>query len=148
MDEFGNAADSRYQIKYPPQSAGRPPELTPVDHENIVNAYKHTIVLSNVAGLCRRDKATIKRWLDRGFKDVTQGITSDYAQFYIDVKNVLSIIKIQYEQALLAGNEGWQAIAWYLERCARSDYGRDNDLIEEILRNFEDLKKAQEKRDA
>jgi len=127
---------------------GHPYELTPKDHANIVAAYKNTIVLSNVAGICRRHKETIKRWLDKGSEDILAGKESLFATLYADVKEVLAELKLKHEQELLQGGNGWQAIAWYLERCAYADYGRESELIREIKEDFDKLKELWEKKDA
>ncbi len=134
-------------IQYEQRKPGHPYELTREDHTNIVNAYKETIVLSNVAGLCGRHEQTIKRWLEQGSEDILEGKNTIFSQFYTDVKKALGVFKVKYEKLLLLGGDGWQAIAWYLERCARKDYGRDNDLIAEIYEDFKKIKAIQEKKD-
>ncbi len=120
---------------------GRPCEYSKEDHVKIVEAFKHTIVLSNVSGQVRRDRDTIKAWLQRGKDDLKEGNYTELAQFFLDVKETISSTILALEQRLLNGDEkGWQRVAWYLERCARQDYGADAGIIEDILKEFADLK--------
>lgn len=129
----------------PVYSSGRPCEYNAADHAAIVEAFKHTIVLSNVAGQVRRHKDTIKAWLQTGNDDLKAGRKTDFAQFFIDTKSALSETIRQLEQKLLYGDDkSWQRFAWYLERCAREDYGADGGIIGEIKEEFELIKKDRE----
>lgn len=127
---------------------GRPCEYNADDHAAIVEAFKHTIVLSNVAGQVRRTKDTIRSWMKRGENDIKEGKDTEIARFFVDVKQALSGTIRNLEQKLLYGDDkSWQRFAWYLERCAREDYGADAGIIEEILEEFKKMKEAQEARD-
>ena len=121
---------------------GRPCEYNAKDHAAIVEAFKHTIVLSNVAGQVRRTKDTIRSWLKRGKKDLDEGIDSEIARFFVDVKESVANTIRGLEERLLNGDETrWQRFAWYLERCAREDYGADGGIIAEIKAEFDEIKK-------
>ena len=125
---------------------GHPCEYNKEDHDKIVEEFGKTIVLSNVAGIVRRDRDTIKRWLAKGKADLHEGNCTEISQFYVDVKNAIAKTIRGLEDRLLHGDEArWQRIAWYLERCAREDYGADAGIIEDILEEFKHLKENMEK---
>lgn len=136
-----NVISYRNSIMYS-NGPGHPCEYNAKDHAKIVEQFRHTIVLSNVAGVVERDKDTIKRWLAKGKADIDAGVCSEIAQFYIDTKKALAENIRKLEERLLNGEvNGWQRIAWYLERCARQDYGHDAGVIEDILEEFKEIKK-------
>ena len=123
---------------------GRPLEYSQEDHDNIVEAYKHTLTLGVVAGLVGRDDDTIKGWLKRGRADVLAGNDTPLARFFGDVKRAQANSKLIREQMLMKGVDNWQRIAWLLERTCREHYGADAGIIQELKDEFELIKAKME----
>ena len=131
-------------VPYPPK-VGRPNAFSKEDHANIIEVAKHTLVLNNIAGKVGRDRKTIINWLERAEKEHKEGLETEFAQFFLDFKNAVSDFIMTLETRLLHGDEQrWQRLAWYLERTARDDYGQDSWIIQEIQKNIEALKAANE----
>ncbi len=119
---------------------GRPAEFSKKDHDNIVAAYDKTIVLSTIAGLVRRDKDTIRAWLERGKDDLKKGIESEYVQFFLDTKEAKAKKIADLLHRIESGIDKWQAVAWILERCAREDFSINGDELKDMTSTLERLK--------
>lgn len=124
-----------------PNLGGRPHELTEDVAKKIVAHYKKTIVLRNVAGHVRKHPDTIKTWLRSGELDIFAGKETKFSRFYLDVKEARAAKIKELEDSLLAEEpmKNWQRIAWYLERCAREDYGIHGDIYDDLKQQIIDV---------
>jgi hypothetical protein len=123
-----------------PTGGGRYLEFTPQEGAKIVELYKKTLVLTVIAGLVRHDPETIKGWINRGRDDHLSHKDTDIAQFFREVKEARAQKINDIEQELLSRPKNWQALAWYLERTTRGEFGINADMDEQIANLHKQLK--------
>lgn len=128
-------------------SAHRAIEFSQEDYDNIVAAFKKTLVLTTVAGLCKRHRQTIDRWLKHGEADLLDNKDTPFSQLYIKVKEAVAYRILELEERLLRDPEGWQRIAWVLERTVRRDYSVYGEIWDDFERKLQELIVKQMERD-
>lgn len=114
-------------------------QCTQQDIDNIIAAFKKTIVLGTVAGLVKRHRETIDRWLKWGAEDLLCEKDTPLSQLYVAVKEQVSLKIIELEQQLLANPEGWQRFAWMLERTVKRDYSVYGDMWKDFEQKLNEL---------
>lgn len=104
---------------------GRKTKLTPDlirDAEKLVSAGNYVETVCDYLGI---GKTTWYRWLERGEK-ARKGI---YREFRDAIKKAEARAEIRAVNGILsAGQDNWQALAWYLERRHHEKWGRKDRL--------------------
>lgn len=70
---------------------------------------------------------TVNSWMKQGESDMEADIESIECRFYMNVKHAYAVfIKNCKNIIIKGGNNGWQGVAWWLERT-NTMFARDND---------------------
>lgn len=102
--------------------AGRPTKISPEICEDIVKYIKagnYPEVAASLAGVSRK---TFYNWLKKGHKSKSNGV---YKQFLHSIKKAESYAEAAaVERIRKAGEDNWQALAWWMERKHPDKWGR------------------------
>ncbi len=70
-------------------------------------------------------------WLDKGQEDIDNGLISDYAKFFVDVRNREMVLMCGHIDNISNKVKKWKADAWILERRWPKYYG-NNALLQDL----------------
>ena len=114
----------------PPKEA---PKNTPEAEARILDALRGGNTLKTAAEYGGIHPDTLRRWMDEGETDGSQGQDTQKGRLYAAIKKVLADVVVR-NVALLqrAGMEGknWTAIAWWLERRYPEEWGKPPERLE------------------
>ena len=95
------------------------------------------LLLSNV---CRRSSVhpeLAAKWMERGSQDASNGIDSNFSDFYYKVREAQSK-KISETLKKISGcPRNWQSLAWYLEKCFREDFSNEAEMYKKLLEDYQ-----------
>ena len=113
---------------------------TLVDNKEAMEVIKKAIEigmpLPKACSYAMVSKAALDKILDRGERDVEEGIESKEADIYLEVEHSKAVFQVNNLEVLnKAGQSGsWQASAWLLERRCPEDFGNNRNKGEEVQR--------------
>lgn len=109
---------------------GRPLKFTPERRASILQDIADAIPYELAAqsnGIC---EDTLYDWIKHGFRDINQGIDSEYAKFSEAIKKVEADRIKRHSNKISENVDRWQADAWMLERRWYRHYGSNVHLHE------------------
>lgn len=113
---------------------------TLVDNKEAMEVIKKAIEigmpLQRACAIAMVSKTSLDKILDRGERDVEEGIESKEADVYLEVEHSKAVFQMNNLEVLnKAGQSGsWQASAWLLERRCPEDFGNNRNKGEEVQR--------------
>lgn len=113
---------------------------TLVDNKEAMEVIKKAIEigmpLQKACSYAMVSKTALDKVLDRGERDVDEGIESKEADIYLEVEHSKAVFQVNNLEVLnKAGQSGsWQASAWLLERRCPEDFGNNRNKGEEVQR--------------
>lgn len=113
---------------------------TLVDNKEAMEVIKKAIEigmpLQKACSYAMVSKTALDKVLDRGERDVEEGIESKEADIYLEVEHSKAVFQVNNLEVLnKAGQSGsWQASAWLLERRCPEDFGNNRNKGEEVQR--------------
>lgn len=104
--------------------------------EVIKKAIEIGMPLQKACSYAMVSKTALDKVLDRGERDVEEGIESKEADLYLEVEHSKAVFQANNLEVLnKAGQSGsWQASAWLLERRCPEDFGNNRNKGEEVQR--------------
>lgn len=115
---------------------GRPPELTELLAAKICDYVEAGHFVSAAVQGCGISRSAYYLWLERGEGDRRRGETTIYSQFMDKIKEAEFLAESRNLSAVQAGELGWQANAWLLERRFAARWGTKMRLSIEDARDF------------
>ena len=121
-----------------PNPPGRHSDLTDALMEHILSFVEISHIDSQVARLSGIAPQRISTWLKLGREHMIMDTRSVYAQFAEKYdKKMGNSIHVLLER--MCALEGYQSVAWMLEKCHREDFGNDGSDIKELRQLFKDI---------
>lgn len=112
------------------EGSGRPSKFTPERRADIIDDIFHRVPYEFAAeanGICEE---TLYIWINRGKKELREGIESDYTVFFKDLKRA-EVKRIRAHSDAIADHvDKWQGDAWLLERRWHKHYSTNVGLNE------------------
>lgn len=104
--------------------------------EVIKKAIEIGMPIQKACSFAMVSKSTLDKLLDRGERDVEEGIESKEAEVYLEVEHAKAVFQMNNLEVLnKAGQSGsWQASAWLLERRCPEDFGNARNKGDEVQR--------------
>lgn len=120
---------------------GRFTELTDEISAEIIEAIGDVLTLNQASALCSRPQPTADKWLEKGRADFNNDEDTVHARFAVGIKRAQALKVKEYLNNIAGRLPGWQANAWLLERCFRSDFSVHGDLETKIGMQIDELKR-------
>lgn len=121
-------------MQYRPNPPGRPLELTEALIEHIVSFVPHNFIPNQVARVAKVPQRTLCRWLTNGKEDFEIGVDSLYAQLWLKFEEKKGNA-VQKLLGMIISEGKWQGIWEIVQSIDRENFGKDSELIKEILSN-------------
>lgn len=107
------------------------PKFTKTVRNNILKAIgkrMHYEVAAEASGITH---GMLMDWMDRGQNDIENNIISDYARFFVDVRDKEMQLMCSHLENISNKVKKWKADAWILERRWPKYYG-NNALLQDL----------------
>ncbi len=118
---------------------GRPTKFCEELELIIVAKIRKNLSFSNAARFANVETSTVIDWVNKGKKEKESDLNTDFAQFYNDVRAAQAEKIAELLEKIELMPKGWQAIAWYLEKCCAEDFGKDSELYRQLLDDYKML---------
>ena len=128
-------------MEYQPQ-VGRPLALTAEVKARLLDAVSIAFRPETIANYAMVPPPTLRRWLKTGMEEAVQGISSPYAQFWLEFNHKKAIKVIQWLSDIERRLPGWQATWELVKAVAREDFGVEAVEYKELLEMFNGLSDA------
>lgn len=111
---------------------GRPNKFTKQRGQKIIESIAKEIpykLAAEANGIC---EDTLYTWLKQGYKDLAEGIQTEFSDFSEAVKRTEQEKIHDHLNAIKGQTKNWQARAWILERRWRTLFGLNGEEIEKL----------------
>ena len=108
-------------------SAGRITALDEKLIQRILGALPKVYSYNQIAGLCRIEPSTLRKWLYRGKKEHLLGKDSIYAKLFLDFYEEKALCCEELVQFMRFDKDNFRAASFLLERAYKKDFGAPND---------------------
>jgi transposase len=103
--------------------SGRPDLLTKERHDEAVKCFEHGDTQGMTAYIIGVGKGTLEGWLQRGRKELNEGLDTKYSQFCRDCQKAIAF-KARERLQEIDHDATWQSKAWILERTFSGEFGK------------------------
>jgi hypothetical protein len=114
---------------------GRPIDLDEKVVARVLDAIPRVYSYNQIAGLCRIEPSTLRKWLYRGKVEHLEGKESIFAEFFLSFYEKRAECCEELLQFMRFDKENFKAASFLLERAYKKDFGVPN----EDNRRFYDL---------
>ena len=107
--------------------AGQP---TMLDHKviaRVLDAVPRVYSYNQIAGLCRIEPSTLRKWLYRGKKDHLENKESIFAEFFLAFFQKKAECAEELLTDMRSDKDNFKATSFLLERAYKKDFGATND---------------------
>lgn len=118
---------------------GRPVVLTDELHAQIIFNIPYVIIPTQVAALSRISHQNLSNWLKWGAEQFKDGEDTIYSRLFADFKRKQAEVVSGLLEKIQLSPKCYQAYAWILEKCFRSDFGADSDEMKELREQFRQI---------
>jgi len=114
---------------------GRPIALNEKVIARILDAIPRVYSYNQIAGLCRVEPSTLRKWLYRGKAEHLEGKESIFVEFFLAFFQKKAECAEELVNDMRSDKDNFKASSWLLERAYKKDFGATN----EDQRKFYDL---------
>jgi hypothetical protein len=107
--------------------AGRPCALDEKLIQRILDAVPKVFSYNQIAGLCRIEPSTFRKWLYRGKTEHLEGKDSIFVELFLRFYERKAECAQLLLDGMLGDKDNFKARAWLLERAYKKDFGAAND---------------------
>ncbi|MGC2661757.1 MAG: hypothetical protein WA324_27685 [Bryobacteraceae bacterium] len=121
------------------KKTGAPTKLNAAVSKIIVDNIRKHLSITNAARVARLSPQTPLNWLKQGESEKAQGLKTIHTEFLDNAREAQGLKISEMLEKIEAMPKGWQAIAWYLEKCCAEDFGKDSELYKQLLEDYKML---------
>lgn len=125
---------------------GRPTLLTDELSQHIVSFVSRGISQRQVARLARVNHINLHHWLERGLNDQKEGIDSVFSRFFSNYEEKLGIA-VEEHLDMMRATGTYQAVEFILSRLLPVEFGKDPEILRQLIENVQELQKLNKKGD-